>query len=171
MKCRRSFWTLAIVNLLLAACSSTDTTPAPPVGVVDVTLQPDFEPDPRVLEGTTSGTTVDAFETYGTDSSGEACAGFVASEPDYVLTLEAGDSGLDSFGYFNVYVFSEVDTTLVIVRDETGQPQCNDDTFEIDPVIEIDNWPFGTYSVYVGTFDENVSANYEIEFSQREFAD
>jgi transforming growth factor-beta-induced protein len=138
-----------------------------PADLIDITLEPDFLPDPQILTGITGDTTFDAFDIFGTDISGEDCAGFVASEPDYVLALAAGDSGLDSFGLFNVAVFSDVDTSLIIVNDDTGEVLCNDDSLDsLDPVIEVDDWPFGTYSIYVGVVDETATAvAYDIEFS------
>lgn len=131
----------------------------------DITLVPLFTPDPQSLEYIAGGA-VSASDTYGADSSGESCAGFIASAPDHVLTLEAGDSEMESFGYLRVFVSSEADTTLVIVREDDGDFLCNDDSDGINPQIEVDDWPFGDYSIYVGTFAEGELANYTISFSE-----
>jgi len=131
----------------------------------DITLAPAFMPDPQELEFIAGGS-VDAAATYGADSSGESCAGFVASEPDHVLTLEAGELGLDSFGYLRIYVTSDADTTLVIVREDNNDFLCNDDSNGTNPQIEVDDWPFGTYNIYVGTFAEGELANYTISFTE-----
>jgi len=131
----------------------------------DITLAPLFSPDPQELEYIAGGT-VSASETYGADSSGETCAGFIASEPDHVLTLEAGSSGMDSFGYLRMYVTSDADTTLVIVRTTNDDFLCNDDSNGVNPQIEVDDWPFGTYNIYVGTFAEDTLTNYTISFTE-----
>jgi hypothetical protein len=131
----------------------------------DITLTPVFTPDPQTLEFIAGGA-VNAADTYGADSSGESCAGFIASAPDHVLTLEAGDSGMDSFGYLRVFVTSDADTTLVIVRDANEDFLCNDDTNDTNPQIEVDDWPYGTYNIYVGTFAEGELANYTISFTE-----
>lgn len=131
----------------------------------DLTLAPFFSPDPQTLEYIAGGP-VDAAETYGLDDAGELCAGFVALTPDHVLTLEPGDTGMGSFGYLRVFVTSDADTTLVIERVGTDEVLCNDDTFGTDPQIEVDDWPFGEYNIYVGTFSPDELESYTIAFSE-----
>ena len=131
----------------------------------DLTLAPFFSPDPQTLEYIAGGP-VDAAETYGFDPSGELCAGFVALTPDHVLTLEPGSSSMGSFGYLRVYVESDTDTTLVIERVGTDEVLCNDDTAGTNPQIEVDDWPFGDYNIYVGTFSPETLESYTIAFSE-----
>lgn len=153
---KHAIFILGLVLLSAAAAQGTGG---------DITLAPLFTPDPQSLEFIAGGA-VSAVETYGADSSGESCAGFIASQPDHVLTLEAGATGMESFGYLRVYVSSEADTTLVIVRAEDGDFLCNDDSTDVNPQIEVDDWPLGNYNIYVGTFAEGELANYTISFSE-----
>jgi hypothetical protein len=130
----------------------------------DLALTPSFSPDPQTLEYIAGGS-VDAAESYGLDDAGELCTGFVALTPDHVLTLEPSDTGMDSFGYLRVYVTSAGNTTLVIERAGTDEVLCNDDTSGTDPQIEVDDWPFGDYNIYVGTFSPDEFDSYTIFFS------
>lgn len=151
--------TVVLVAMMLAATFAQEGSGG------DITLTPVFSPDPQTLEYIAGGP-IDATTAYGTDDSGELCLGFVATAPDHVLTLAPGDSGMGSFGYLRVYVESDADTTLVIERAGTDEVLCNDDTFDTDPQVEVDDWPYGDYNIYVGTFDQDSLDNYTISFSE-----
>ena len=61
---------------------------------------------------------------------------------------------------------SDADITLVIERADTDEVLCNDDTAGTDPQIEVDDWPFGDYNIYVGTFSPDTLESDTIAFSE-----
>ena len=151
-----------VLVLLIAVCSAAF---AQGTGG-DISLEPLFSPDPQALEYLAGGD-VDAAEAFGQDLNGDACVGLIADVPDHVLTLEPDEDGaFDSFGYLRIFVESEADTTLVVVNEETGDYLCNDDTFGLNPQVEAEDWPFGAYSIYVGTFTSDEFPEYTIFFSE-----
>ncbi|MDZ7706269.1 MAG: hypothetical protein U5L04_17550 [Trueperaceae bacterium] len=61
---------------------------------------------------------------------------------------------------------SDADITLVLERAGTDEVLCNDNTARTDPQIEVDDWPFGDYNIYVGTFSPDTLESYTIAFSE-----
>lgn len=76
-----------------------------------------------------------------------ACAGFVADAPDYVINYQGGSRGPLDLG-----VESAEDTTLVVV-DPNGLVYCNDDDLDLNPALSIASPATGNYGVWVGTFN------------------
>jgi len=88
-----------------------------------------------------AGGDVDAF------AANNACAGFVADVPDYVINYQGGSRGPLDLG-----VESAEDTTLVVVG-PNGQVYCNDDDLDLNPALSIASPAAGNYGVWVGTFN------------------
>ncbi len=122
----------------------------------EISLTPNFQPDPMIF-GYISGGPINAEENYGSE-----CKGYIASEPDHVLTLEA------DFSYLRIYVNSSSDTTMLIIP-ITGEPvMCNDDMASGNSNPQItSSFSTGVYHIYVGSFDEDGLANYNIYFSAK----
>ena len=75
------------------------------------------------------------------------CGGFIANEPDYELTYNAGDFPLI------LRSVSNADTTLV-VRGPDGAFYCDDDSGgNLNPQVAIERPQSGTYDIWVGTFE------------------
>ncbi|ACL73676.1 hypothetical protein Tgr7_2601 [Thioalkalivibrio sulfidiphilus HL-EbGr7] len=107
-----------------------------------VVLAPGFEPDPRILTGTSGGGTDAA--SMGSSYHGP-CVGKIDGTPDHVVTLS------NEFAYLKLHVLSDADTSLVI-RGPDGL-RCNDDTDGLNPVVQ-GRWPAGRYEVFVGSVAE-----------------
>lgn len=129
--------------------SSTGQTPTPPpppsqgfngnqaptFGLVEVS--PGFGVQTFDLQ---AGGGIDAFAVD------PGCAGYVADAPDYVLEFR-GDGRMP----LDLTVNSTEDTTLVVV-DPNGAVFCNDDDFDLNPGLYLNNPVSGDYAVWVGTF-------------------
>jgi hypothetical protein len=82
------------------------------------------------------------------------CAGFGRFDaPDAVLTLAEGQRNLA------VYARSEVDLTLA-VRTPEGQWYCNDDSFGLNPAVQVYGASAGDYLVYVGAYSQGAAGRY-----------
>ncbi len=120
----------------------------------EISLAPDFQPDPMIF-GYISGGPTNAEESYGSD-----CKGYIAIEPDHVLTLEA------DFSYLRIYVSSSSDTTMIVIPTAGSQIMCNDDMASGNHNPQVtSSFAAGVYHIYVGSFDEDGLANYNIYFS------
>ncbi len=123
----------------------------------DVTLAPQFSPDPMELQGIAGGT-VTAKEVVGqADTPTGPCVGFVDRQPDHNLVLQG------YFSYLNLQVTSPDDTTLVISG--PGGTWCNDDFQGKNPGIA-GEWLPGTYKVWVGSYAKGRSSPYRLRISE-----
>lgn len=124
-------------------------------GRVDTLVtSPGFAPDPLTREGTAGGGTIDG------EYEGDHCRGWLAPEPDFVLTARR------PFAELAVMVASEADTTLFIVGPD-GEPRCGDDEDGQQPVVR-GLFAQGTHRVWVGTARPEVSARYVLALSELE---
>ncbi|MEZ4630747.1 MAG: hypothetical protein R2880_08575 [Deinococcales bacterium] len=121
----------------------------------EISLTPGFQPDPLSFEYI-SGGPVDANANYGGD-----CKGFIASEPDHVVTLE------QDFPYLRITVKSGKDTTMILESSDGSVIICKDDISRenFNPQIgqALDS---GVYKIYIGSYDAGNLANYSISFSE-----
>lgn len=108
----------------------------PTYGQVELTTG--FQPDPHSVQ-LQAGGEIDA------STLGGACAGAIADAPDYDLQFQAGSLPL------NIYVTSDVDTTLV-VNGPDGQWYCNDDANGLNPLVSFATPQSGLYDIWVGSF-------------------
>ncbi len=162
-----SGWRLRATLLGLGLLSgSAQAQPQPQLpfgpGVVlfeNVSLAPNFRPDPRLVRGLSGGATAASAKLgKGTTETGP-CIGFVDDQPDHELTL----SGY--FNYLSLRVRSGGDTT-VVVRGPGGS-WCNDDAYGQDPAI-VGQWLEGTYQIWVGSYNRDQSLPYVLELSRTE---
>lgn len=86
-----------------------------------------------------AGGNIDAFNVN------QACNGWVADVPDYVISYAGGRTPM------TIGVESDADTTLVVITPD-GQVLCNDDDIDLNPGITVNNPGPGDYTVYVGTY-------------------
>jgi hypothetical protein len=105
----------------------------------NVTLSPNFMPDPRTLTGT-SGGDIEA-SSMGRSKYGP-CVGTIDRTADHVMTLTS------DFAFLKLQVASDADTSLLI-RGPDGL-RCNDDADGLNPVIE-GRWPAGQYEIFIGS--------------------
>jgi hypothetical protein len=113
-----------------------DTNQTPTFGEIAVTTG--FGSQTFTLQ---AGGEVDAF------AANNACAGYIAGAPDYIIDYQDGGRGPLDLG-----VESSEDTTLVVV-DPIGTVFCNDDDLDLNPALSIASPIIGRYGVWVGTFN------------------
>ena len=122
----------------------------------DVTLDGGFKPDPTILRGI-SGGEMEALEIVQIEETSLGpCTGYIAEEPDHIMTLEV------YFNYLRLTVDSEDDTTL-IVRGPSGV-WCNDDERDMNPAIA-GQWLSGSYEIWVGSYQEDGYFPYSLSIS------
>jgi len=120
-----------------------------------VSLNTGFQPDPRMMSGTSGG---------GTDASnfGSGCRGYVTPQPDHYLFLNT------AFTWLRVFVRSDGDTTMVVRGPFPAMnTRCNDDRFGLNPAIE-GNWAQGQYHIWVGSYSSEHNYDYEIGFTTQQ---
>jgi hypothetical protein len=122
-----------------------------------VTIAPSFTPSLKVLHGI-SGGTVETQKTSGrveTETGG--CIGFIDAVPDHTITLTR------PFKFLELRVKSSGDT-IMLIRGPGGS-WCNDDVSDRNPVIS-GEWLPGTYEVWVGSYEANMSFPYLLQLSE-----
>jgi len=118
-----------------------------------IALSPSFMPDPHIVRGQ-SGGAVDAA------TLAEDCRGWISERPDHLFVAEAPFEGL------RVVVKSDADTTLVL-RKPDGTYLCDDDSGgDRNPMLVAD-LPEGAYQIWVGSFERQDNAPYELGLSER----
>ncbi len=122
----------------------------------NVTLSPDFSPDPVTVRGI-SGGDVSARETAGrAETPTGPCTGFVDEQPDHTVILT------EFFDYLRLQVQSSADTTLVVRG--PGGSWCNDDYEGVNPGIA-GQWLAGTYELWVGSYAEDAYHPYVLRIT------
>jgi len=118
----------------------------------DATLRTGFVPDPHRLRGTSGG-------AISASSLGSDCRGYIARQPDHILTLTSRTN------FFRIFATSDSDTTLVI-RDPRGRWFCDDDTNGRNPALEGESWDSGRYLIWVGSYTRGENASYSLGFTE-----
>lgn len=143
-----------IVGLAIALCGLSINAPSTQAQVVssprtifeNVTLSPNFSPDPVTVHGISGGA------QPASDVSGRAetvtglCTGFVDGEPDHTMVLT------DYFDYLQLQVQSP-ENTMLLVRGPGGS-WCNDTYEGANPGIA-GQWFSGTYQIWIGSLETN----------------
>ena len=128
-----------------------------------IDISPGFEPDPLSFEYI-SGGPISVEAEIGTDSNGNECKGFIASEPDHTLVLRSDFPNLRIF----VEASKDEDTTMVIRSEDGTLTLCHDD---VDPKTNphpsiARAFTTGIYYIYIGSFKERNMINYTIVISE-----
>lgn len=133
------------------------TAPQPLTIFENLTLSPNFTPDPTTIRGISGGDRA-ASEIAGRSSTATGpCNGSVDTQPDHTIVLT------QFFSYLSLQVQSNEDTTLVIRG--PGGTWCNDDYDGKNPGIA-GQWLSGTYQVWVGSFGQSTFSPYVIRLSE-----
>ncbi|MCU0569410.1 MAG: hypothetical protein MUF49_22890 [Oculatellaceae cyanobacterium Prado106] len=141
-----------------APIAQAQPAPSPPNTIFEnVTLQPNFSPDPTTLRGISGGTSTASAIADRTETATGACTGFVDGEPDHTLVLT------EFFSFLSLQVQSSEDTTLVIRG--PGGAWCNDDYSGKNPGIA-GQWLSGTYQIWVGSYQQNEFSPYVIQVTE-----
>jgi hypothetical protein len=124
---------LALVAAGAGMTQSPDETP----GAGEAYLMAGFTPDPYQVELTGGGAVEAAAMATG-------CAGFIAAQPDFVLSYNAGTMPL----IFTVQ--ARADTTLAIFAPD-GNWYCDDDSGPgLNPSLRFEAPQSGRYDIWVG---------------------
>ncbi|WP_019500526.1 hypothetical protein [Pseudanabaena sp. PCC 6802] len=123
----------------------------------NITLSPNFRPDPQVLRGISGGKDETQKHSGKAKTETGPCIGFVDSAPDHRLTMPQG------FSYLNLKVMSSGDTIL-LVRGPGGS-WCSDDESDRNPAIG-GKWLPGSYEIWVGSYEKNASFPYLLEITE-----
>ncbi|MEI8259073.1 MAG: hypothetical protein WCJ30_25675, partial [Deltaproteobacteria bacterium] len=107
-----------------------------------------FMPDPRMFSGLSGG-------SVSAQAVSPQCRGYIGQAPNQAITLTT------PFNFLRLWVRSQGDTTLV-VRAPTGQIYCADDTYGINPGVDMTGLPPGTYQVFVGSYSPGARFPYEL---------
>lgn len=134
-------------QLTIATTATSSPTPPPPSGGnVDFTAAPTF--------GTVNlGSNLSAGHAITLQAGGftdaytvnQACNGWIADVPDYVINYAGGRMPM------TIAAESDADTTLMVLTPD-GQMLCNDDAIDLNPGITVSNPGPGDYTVFVGTY-------------------
>lgn len=105
------------------------------------TLGPGFSPDP-IRVNVTSGGPVDVSAM----NIAQGCTGYAAPNPDFQFTIAA------PMPLLRIFVDAgQADTTLIVGRAD-ARTWCADDTYGVNPGVDITNAQPGVYNVWVGSY-------------------
>jgi hypothetical protein len=122
----------------------------------DVTLSPNFTPDPTTIRGISGGAIASRELAGRTETATGPCNGFVDEQSDHRMVLT------DFFSYLSLQVESPEDTTLIVRG--PGGIWCNDDFSGQNPGIA-GQWLSGTYEIWVGSYSQDAYHPYVIRIT------
>lgn len=125
----------------------------------DITLTPQFSPDPMLIRGLSGGPALAKDIAGREDTQTGTCQGYVDQQPDHTLILTS------FFDYLKLQVQSSEDTVLVIRG--PGGSWCSDDSKDINPSIE-GQWLSGKYEIWVGSYKPNTYHPYIISITDKQ---
>jgi len=118
---------------------------APPIAVAPppmmgggAALNSGFMPDPRYFSGVSGG-------PISAGSFNPQCRGSIPPAPQHTLYLTT------PFAFLRIYAQSQGDLTLFI-RGPRGETYCADDTYGLNPGVDLAGAMPGPYQVFVGTY-------------------
>ncbi len=111
-------------------------------------LDSGFQPGARALTGMSGG----PYPGANVDSS---CRGYIPGQAQHTLITRTG------FSFLRVFVQSSTDTTLV-VRAANGTVYCNDDTYGLNPGLDLNALPPGRYDIFVGSYSAGTVGPYQL---------
>jgi hypothetical protein len=122
--------------------------PQPGYGPAGFPLSTGFLPDPRMFSGISGG-------PMPAQNMSPQCRGFVNTMPNQTLMLTT------PFNFLRLWVRSQGDTTL-IVRAPNGQLFCADDTYGVNPGVDLQGAMAGNYQIFVGSYSQGARFPYEL---------
>lgn len=131
--------TLTLGASIAAAQDNFDPTADPTFGAAG--FNPGFLPDPFIMT-LTSGGNIDA------SSIDPTCTGYIAGAPDYRLSWGEASSHLR-------FLFVADGDTTMVVQGPNGEITCNDDGFNLNPVVDVVSPTAGDYNIWVGSYSAN----------------
>jgi hypothetical protein len=142
----------------LGMCLPVQAQPAPLPIFENVTIRPKFSPDPIIVQGISGGSVPGKKIAGRAETASGPCVGFVDEKPNHTLVLKA------FFNYLRIQVQSPRDTTIIVRG--PGGIWCNDDFKGKNPGIA-GQWLPGTYSIWVGSYDQTKYHPYVLRITER----
>lgn len=88
--------------------------------------------------------------------SPEYCPGYSRFDAaDAVVTLDRAE------GQISLFALSQTDLTLAVVQPD-GRVICNDDAFQLNPAVTIDDAQAGDYQVFVGAYSQGNTGSFDL---------
>ncbi|MEH2139539.1 hypothetical protein [Nostoc sp.] len=149
---------LMIVTLFITSTVNavTDAQEVPTI-FGDVTIGPQFSPDPLTVRGMSGGSIPGSKVGGRGETATGPCTGFVDETPDHTLALTS------KFDYLKLQVQSPEDTTIVIKG--PGGTWCNDD-FDGKNAGMIGEWLPGSYQIWVGSYEKGKYLPYTLKITE-----
>ncbi|MDZ8224744.1 MULTISPECIES: hypothetical protein [unclassified Nostoc] len=144
---------LFITSTVNAAVDAEET----PTIFGDVTISPQFSPDPLTVRGMSGGSISGSQVGARSETATGPCTGFVDETPDHTLVLTS------KFDYLKLQVQSPEDTTIIIKG--PGGTWCNDD-FDGKNAGMIGEWLPGNYEVWVGSYEKDKYLPYTLQITE-----
>lgn len=123
----------------------------------NVTLSPNFTPDPMTVRGISGGDVSAREIAERAETVTGPCNGFLDKQPDHTIVLT------QYFNYLSLQIQSTDDTTLVVRG--PGGTWCNDDYSGKNPGMA-GQWLSGTYQVWVGSYQQAAYHPYVIRITE-----
>ncbi|MBD1918674.1 MULTISPECIES: hypothetical protein [Cyanophyceae] len=94
----------------------------------------------------------------GRDRNGTICAGFADTAPDHIMVLQ------QDFATLTLQVNSGGNDTSLLIKGPDSTVRCGSDTDRRNPdaLVQDQNWPTGTYSIWVGSHQQGQRYNYSL---------
>ncbi len=143
---RLSAATFAIVTLFAL------TLPRPAVAATSIALTA----GETEAQGTTGGS-FSFLQLAARDRHRKLCLGYGTSDPDYVLELT------EAYPHLRIAVDSNGGDTTLLIQGPRGI-DCNDNyrRDHRDAAVTDENWPTGTYRIWVGAFNQGEQLDYRL---------
>ncbi|MGJ5633927.1 hypothetical protein [Nostoc sp. CALU 1950] len=123
----------------------------------DVTIGPQFSPDPLTVRGMSGGSISGSQVAGRSETATGPCTGFIDETPDHTLALTS------KFDYLKLQMQSPEDTTLIIKG--PGGTWCNDD-FDGKNAGIVGEWLPGSYQIWVGSYEKGKYLPYTLQITE-----
>ncbi|AOY82875.1 hypothetical protein BJP36_26155 [Moorena producens JHB] len=134
-----------VIALIVALCSLPVLSQT--ANFASLNLSPGFSPSQGQVSGHTGGA-YSLSSIANSDRNNDPCIGFGDPTPDHLMVLEADLPSL------TIGVNTEGEDTTLLIQFPNNQILCGDDTgSKKDASITAQNWPAGTYQIWVGAFE------------------
>ncbi len=146
-----------IVMLFITSADVIADAQEAPTIFGDLTISPQFSPDPLTVRGM-SGGSVSGNQVAGrTETVTGPCTGYVDETPDHTLVLTS------KFDYLKLQIQSPEDTTIIVKG--PGGSWCNDD-FDGKNAGIVGEWLAGSYQIWVGSYDKGKYLPYTLQITE-----
>lgn len=87
------------------------------------------------------------------------CPGYVQSQPNHLINVPG------ELPFAALVVNSEPFDTTLVVQLPDGSFRCNDDTYGLNPAVQLQPAPAGQLRVWVGSYQQGQEGDYQLAFT------